>query len=116
MPWIFTWLPAGGQIYRRTRIQLSNSDRRHKGVVVHEKNHKKVEPILAKFDKLQIIGTFIPTRNSVHERAPFPSEEDIKGMKQARSILLLPSIIMKRLWDGARTGMERSRVRWETSF
>ncbi|HLA00023.1 MAG TPA: hypothetical protein VJZ24_00125, partial [Thermodesulfovibrionales bacterium] len=37
-------------------VQAAN--RRHKAVVYNRRNHKRIEPILARFEKLQIIGDF----------------------------------------------------------
>jgi hypothetical protein len=39
-------------------FSVQTANRRHKGVVYNRKNHKKIETILARFDKLQKIGDF----------------------------------------------------------
>ncbi|MFN3481249.1 MAG: hypothetical protein ACK415_12810, partial [Thermodesulfovibrionales bacterium] len=39
-------------------FSFQTANRRHKGVVFHDKNHKKIEPIIERFEKLQIIGDF----------------------------------------------------------
>ncbi|MEW6067578.1 MAG: Mov34/MPN/PAD-1 family protein [Nitrospirota bacterium] len=60
-------------------VQAAN--RKHKGVVYSDKNHKKIEPILAKFDKLQKIGDFHShTQFGSAKGLPIPSAEDIKEM------------------------------------
>jgi len=71
-------------------FSFQTATRRHKGVVVHEKNHKKIEPILDKFEKLQIIGDFHShTQFGPTKGLPFPSEEDIAGMKQDLIYLII---------------------------
>lgn len=60
---------------------VQTANRRHKGVVYNRKNHKKIEPILARFDKLQIIGDFHShTQFGLTKGLPIPSTEDIEGM------------------------------------
>jgi proteasome lid subunit RPN8/RPN11 len=60
-------------------VQAAN--RKHKGVVYDDRNHKKIEPILARFDKLQKIGDFHShTQFGPTKGLPIPSTEDIKGM------------------------------------
>jgi proteasome lid subunit RPN8/RPN11 len=71
-------------------FSFQTANRRHKGVVVHEKNHKKIAPILEKLDKLQIIGDFHShTQFGPTKGLPFPSEEDIAGMKQGQVYLII---------------------------
>src|SRR4030043_2175660 len=60
-------------------VQAAN--RKHKGVIYTDKNHKKIEPILARFDKLQKIGDFHShTQYGPTKGLPIPSPEDKKGM------------------------------------
>ena len=64
-------------------FSFQTANRRHKGVTFHDKNHKKIGPILEKFDRLQIIGDFHShTQFGPTKGLPVPSEEDIKGMKE----------------------------------
>ena len=64
-------------------FSFQTANRKHKAVVVHEKNHKKIAPILSRLDKLQIIGDFHShTQFGPSKGLPIPSEEDIAGMKQ----------------------------------
>ena len=62
-------------------FSVQTANRRHKGVVYNQKNHKKIEPILARFDKLQKIGDFHShTQFGPTKGLPIPSMEDIEGM------------------------------------
>jgi len=55
--------------------------RKPKGVVTHDRNHKKIDPILARLDRIQIIGDFHShTQFGTVKGLPFPSPEDINGM------------------------------------
>lgn len=67
-----------------------NANRRHKGVVYNRKNHKKIGPILARFDKLQIIGDFHShTQFGLTKGLPIPSPEDIKEMLPGHVYLIV---------------------------
>jgi proteasome lid subunit RPN8/RPN11 len=69
---------------------VQNANRRHKGVVYNRKNHKKIEPILAMFDKLQIIGDFHShTQFGLTKGLPIPSPEDIKEMLPGHVYLIV---------------------------
>lgn len=71
-------------------FSFQTANRKHKGVAVHEKNHKKIEPILGKFEKLQIIGDFHShTQFGPTKGLPFPSEEDIVSMKEGLIYLII---------------------------
>ncbi|MCE5194643.1 MAG: Mov34/MPN/PAD-1 family protein [Nitrospiraceae bacterium] len=73
-------------------FSLQTARRKHKGVVFQHKNHKKIEPILEKFERLQIIGDFHShTQFGITKGLPIPSEEDIKEMRQG-SIYLIVAI------------------------
>ncbi|HAM53136.1 MAG TPA: hypothetical protein DCP92_21470 [Nitrospiraceae bacterium] len=64
-------------------FSFQTANRRHKGVIVLDKNHKKIEPILERFDRLQIIGDFHShTQFGTTKGLPVPSGEDIQGMKE----------------------------------
>lgn len=69
-------------------VQAAN--RKHKGVIYNNKNHKKIEQILARFDKLEIVGDFHShTQFGSTKGLPIPSTEDIKGMVPDRIYLIV---------------------------
>lgn len=62
-------------------FSVQTANRKHKKVVFNKKNHKKIEPILARFNKLQKIGDFHShTQFGPNKGLPIPSSEDIKEM------------------------------------
>jgi proteasome lid subunit RPN8/RPN11 len=64
--------------------------RRPKGVVSQDISHKKIEPILARFDRLQIIGDFHShTQFGTMKGLPVPSSEDIRGMTTGQVYLIV---------------------------
>jgi proteasome lid subunit RPN8/RPN11 len=69
-------------------VQAAN--RKHKGVIYNNKNHKKIEPIIAQFNKLQKIGDFHShTQFGPTKGLPIPSSEDIKGMVRDNIYLIV---------------------------
>lgn len=71
-------------------FSFQTATRKHKTVIVHEKNHRKITPILERFDKLQIIGDFHShTQFGSTKGLPVPSEEDIAGMEQGQIYLII---------------------------
>lgn len=71
-------------------FSFQTANRRHKEVVVLDKNHKKIEPILDMLDKLQIIGDFHShTQFGPTKGLPVPSEEDVAGMKENHIYLIV---------------------------
>ncbi|MGE5174466.1 MAG: Mov34/MPN/PAD-1 family protein [Betaproteobacteria bacterium] len=73
-------------------FSFQTAARRPKGVVSHDRSHKKIEPILARFDRLQIIGDFHSHTQFGHMKGlPNPSPEDIRGMA-ANLIYLIVAI------------------------
>lgn len=71
-------------------FSFQTANRRHKTVVVHEKNHKKIEPILNRLDRQQIIGDFHShTQFGSTKGLPVPSGEDIAGMTQDQIYLIV---------------------------
>lgn len=71
-------------------FSFQTANRKHKAVVVHEKNHKKIAPILSRLDKLQIIGDFHShTQFGPSKGLPIPSEEDIAGMEQGQIYVIV---------------------------
>ncbi|MDI6744274.1 MAG: Mov34/MPN/PAD-1 family protein [Thermodesulfovibrionales bacterium] len=71
-------------------FSFQTARRKHKGVIFQHKNHKKIEPILEKFDRLQIIGDFHShTQFGESKGLPIPSDEDIKEMKEGQIYLII---------------------------
>ncbi len=69
---------------------VQTANRRHKGVVYDRKNHKKIEQILTRLDKLQIIGDFHShTQFGLIKGLPIPSQEDIKEMLPGHVYLIV---------------------------
>ncbi|MEF9438090.1 MAG: hypothetical protein L0922_04865 [Candidatus Mariimomonas ferrooxydans] len=61
---------------------LQTAIRKRRGVVFSHRDHKKIESILSKFEKLQIIGDFHShTQYGDARGLPIPSPEDIAGME-----------------------------------
>jgi proteasome lid subunit RPN8/RPN11 len=60
---------------------VQTANRKPKGVIYNNKNHKKILPILARFNKLQKIGDFHShTQFGPTKGLAIPSVEDIDGM------------------------------------
>ncbi|MGQ9569883.1 MAG: Mov34/MPN/PAD-1 family protein [Thermodesulfovibrionales bacterium] len=69
---------------------VQTANRKHKGVIYNKKNHKKIEPILARLDKLQIVGDFHShTQFGSTKGLPIPSPEDIKEMVPGHIYLIV---------------------------
>lgn len=71
-------------------FSVQTANRRHRGVVYNQKNHKKIEPILERFTKLQRIGDFHShTQFGTSKGLPYPSLEDIKEMVPGHVYLIV---------------------------
>lgn len=71
-------------------FSFQKARRKHKGVVVKHKDNKRIESIIAKFERLQIIGDFHShTQFGVTKGVPDPSEEDIKEMNKGYIYLII---------------------------
>ena len=71
-------------------FSVQTANRRHKGVIFHDKNHKKIEPILTRFDRLQIVGDFHShTQFGPTKGLPVPSEEDVSGMQEGQVYIIV---------------------------
>jgi len=71
-------------------FSFQTADRKPKGVTSLDQSHKKIEPILAQFDRLMIIGDYHShTQFGMTRGLPRPSEEDITGMKQEHIYLIV---------------------------
>lgn len=86
---------------------LQSAKRKPTGVIFHHKNHKKIEPILSKFEKLQIIGDFHShTQFGEAKGLPIPSPMDIKGMEadELYIIVAINDLEHSRPWRENRDG------------
>jgi len=71
-------------------FSLQTARRKRRGVMLHLRDQKKIEPILSNFKKLQIVGDF-------HSHTPYGSEKglavpspiDIKGMKKENLYIII---------------------------
>lgn len=71
-------------------FSVQTANRRHRGVFYDQKNHKKIEPILQRFTKLQRIGDFHShTQFGNSKGLPVPSLEDIKEMVPGHVYLIV---------------------------
>lgn len=71
-------------------FSFQTANRKPKGVAYHDRSHKKIEPILARFDRLQIIGDFHShTQFGMTKGLPFPSKEDVMGMRPEHIYLIV---------------------------
>jgi proteasome lid subunit RPN8/RPN11 len=71
-------------------FSFQTASRKPKGVVSHDTSHKKIDPILARLDRLRIIGDFHShTQFGEMKGLPIPSPEDIAGMAKDRIYLIV---------------------------
>jgi proteasome lid subunit RPN8/RPN11 len=71
-------------------FSFQTARRKPKGVVSRDRSHKKIDPILSRFDRLQIIGDFHShTQFGTTKGVPLPSTEDIKSMITDRIYLIV---------------------------
>ena len=71
-------------------FSFQTANRRHKGVEYSERNHKRIEPILARFNKLEKIGDFHShTQFGPTKGLPIPSEEDKQTMISGHIYLIV---------------------------
>jgi len=71
-------------------FSLQTASRKLKGVKSQDRSHKQIEPILARFDRLQIIGDFHShTQFGMYKGVPHPSKEDIAGMTPEQIYLIV---------------------------
>lgn len=86
---------------------LQSAKRKPREVVFHHRNNKKIQPILSKFEKLQIIGDFHShTQFGDIKGLPIPSPEDIKGMEPENLyiIVAINDLEHSRPWRENRDG------------
>lgn len=71
-------------------FSLQTARRRRRGVVLHHRDQKKIEPILSNFVKLQIIGDFHShTQYGGTKGVPVPSPEDIREMEKDNLYIII---------------------------
>ncbi len=71
-------------------FSLQTARRKRRGVIFHHRDQKKIEPILSKFVKLQIVGDFHShTPYGDTKGIPIPSTEDIKGMEKDNLYIII---------------------------
>jgi len=88
-------------------FSLQTARRRRRGVILHHRDKKKIEPILSKFVKLQIVGDFHSHTPYGHAKGiPVPSPEDINGMEKDNLYLIIAINELKstKLWKENRDG------------
>ncbi len=71
-------------------FSFQTARRKPKGVISRDLSHKKIDPILSRFDRLQIIGDFHShTQFGMSRGIPLPSREDIESMTTERIYLIV---------------------------
>ncbi len=88
-------------------FSLQTARRKRRGVIFHHRDHRKIEPILSKFEKLQIVGDFHSHTPYGEEKGmPFPSPEDIEGMEPENLYLIVAinDLQHSRPWKENRDG------------
>lgn len=71
-------------------FSLQTARRKRRGVILHHRDKKKIEPILSEFVKLQIVGDFHShTPYGSEKGIPIPSVEDIKGMEKDNLYIII---------------------------
>lgn len=71
-------------------FSYQTASRQHRAVVYNDKSHKRLEPVLRKLDRIEIIGDFHShTQFGGTKGLPIPSEEDIDGMKPQNIYLII---------------------------
>jgi proteasome lid subunit RPN8/RPN11 len=69
---------------------LQTAKRKRRGVILHHRDKMKIEPILSKFVKLQIVGDFHSHTPYGDEKGiPIPSVEDVNGMEKDNLYLII---------------------------
>ncbi len=71
-------------------FSFQTARRRPKGVISQDRSHKKIEPILARLDRVQIIGDFHShTQFGDSKGLATPSKEDLAGMNRNNVYLII---------------------------
>ncbi len=88
-------------------FSLQSARRKRRGVILHHRDKKKIEPILSKFVKLQIVGDFHShTPYGDAKGIPVPSSEDIKGMEKDNLyiIIAINELNSTKIWKENKDG------------
>ncbi len=88
-------------------FSLQSARRKRRGVILHHRDKKKIEPILSKFVKLQIVGDFHShTPYGDAKGIPVPSAEDIKGMEKDNLyiIIAINELNSTKIWKENKDG------------
>lgn len=94
-------------------FSLQTASRGHRGVAIRLKDQRKIESIIAKFDKLRIIGDFHShTQFGSVKGLPVPSPQDIQGMKPEHIHLIVAINNNNKTvsWGEKRNGMVSGSV------
>ncbi|MEN8263604.1 MAG: Mov34/MPN/PAD-1 family protein [Nitrospirota bacterium] len=86
---------------------LQTAKRRRRGVMLNNRNQKRIEPILSNFEKLQIVGDFHShTEYGGKKGKPIPSPEDIQEMERDNLYIIVAINELKRSrsWKENRDG------------
>ena len=86
---------------------LQTARRKRRGVIFHHKDEKKIQPILANFSKLQIVGDFHShTPYGDKKGVPVPSPEDIRSMEEDNLyiIVAINELSKTRAWKENKDG------------
>jgi proteasome lid subunit RPN8/RPN11 len=71
-------------------FSLQTAKRKRRGVILHHRDKMKIEPILSKFVKLQIVGDFHSHTPYGDEKGiPIPSTEDVNGMEKDNLYIII---------------------------
>lgn len=71
-------------------FSFQTASRKPKGVTSLDRSHKKIEPILEQFDRLQIIGDYHShTQFGTTKGLSRPSKEDVTGMRMEHIYLIV---------------------------
>lgn len=71
-------------------FSFQTASRKLKGVSSHDRRHKQIQPILARLDRLQIIGDFHShTQFGMNKGLPHPSQEDVNSMNPDQIYLIV---------------------------
>lgn len=86
---------------------LQTARRKRRGVIFYHRDQRKIEHILSKFVKLQIVGDFhshTPYGNA--KGIPVPSPEDIKGMEKNNLYIItaINELGLIKLWKENKDG------------
>lgn len=88
-------------------FSLQTARRKRRGVLFRHRDQRKIDPILSKFENLQIIGDFHShTQYGSTKGLPIPSKEDIDEMEPGNLYLIVAvnELETSRLWQENKDG------------